>query len=230
MTLWLTRLTPATTSPLARRELGAAGQTSLHRRVMSLFPDGVPDQARTHFGVLFRIEDTTRGSHLLIQSNQPPDPDKLPHGYGTLTTRPLDHLLTALLPGRTVRYRCAASPVRKPGASTRSLYSLPAVVPLNGAAADEWWQRQADKAGLKALTLHSQPADAVHDRQQPSAAGPENKGSGTRNRVRHHRVRFDGTATVIDPDLLRDAIRDGIGRGKAYGCGMLSIAPAPAPQ
>ncbi|MPY38327.1 type I-E CRISPR-associated protein Cas6/Cse3/CasE, partial [Streptomyces adustus] len=72
MTLWLTRLTPGP-SRLAQQELGGTHVTSLHRRVMSLFPDGVQDAARTHYGVLFRIEDTSRGSHLLLQSNQPPD-------------------------------------------------------------------------------------------------------------------------------------------------------------
>lgn len=225
MTLWLTRLTPSPASPLARRELGAAGQISLHRRVMSLFPDDIPDQARTRFGVLFRVEDTPAGSHLLIQSNQQPTTDRLPNDYGTLISRPLDQLLDALTSGRTIRYRCTASPVRKPGATTRTLYQLPAVVDLHGEAADAWWHRQASQAGLKPLTLHSQPAETVRDHQRPHT--PTTKGPG--NRVRHHRVRFDGTATIIDPDLLRTAIHNGIGRGKAYGCGLLSIAPAPDP-
>ena len=225
MTLWLTRLAPDPTSRLAQQELSGTHGTSLHRRVMSLFPDGVEDTARTHFGVLFRIEDTPSGSHLLLQSNQPPDPTGLPDGYGTLTTRPLDDLLTALKPGRTVRFRCTASPVRKPGATTRALYNLPAVVDLRGDAADEWWQRQAHAAGLKPLTLTSQPLDAVRDRPgtRPNTAAKPG------NTIRHHRVRFDGTATIIDPDLLRTAIHNGIGRGKAYGCGLLSIAPTPDP-
>ncbi|MQY15164.1 CRISPR-associated endoribonuclease Cse3 [Streptomyces sp. RB5] len=221
MTLWLTRLTPSPTSRLARRELGAAAGNSLHRRVMSLFPDDDAEQARARLGVLFRIEETHRGPHVLIQSNQPPSPDRLPNGYGTLASRSLDDLLDALTPGRTVRYRCVASPVRKPGATTRALYDLPAVVALHGNAADEWWERQADKAGLKSLSVQSQPVDAVYDR--PDRTERDAKP------VRHHRVRFDGTATVIDPDQLRAAITDGIGRGKAYGCGLLSIAPAPDP-
>lgn len=82
MTLWLTRLTPSPTSRLAQRELGAGGATSLHRRVMSLFPDGIEDQVRVHFGILFRIEDTPRGSHLLLQSNQPPSPAASPTATG----------------------------------------------------------------------------------------------------------------------------------------------------
>ncbi|MBA5224112.1 type I-E CRISPR-associated protein Cas6/Cse3/CasE [Streptomyces griseoaurantiacus] len=224
MTLWLTRLTPSPTSRLAQRELGAGGATSLHRRVMSLFPDGIEDQVRVHFGILFRIEDTPRGSHLLLQSNQPPEPGRLPDGYGTLTTRSLDPLLNTLRPGLTLHYRCTASPVRKPGATTRALYDLPPVVALKGAAADEWWQRQADAAGLKPLTLYSQPLDAVQDRQHRSS--PNDKPSSKSHRIRHSRTQFDGTATVIDPDQLRTVLQSGIGRGKAYGCGLLTIAPA----
>ncbi|MEU6284804.1 type I-E CRISPR-associated protein Cas6/Cse3/CasE [Streptomyces sp. NPDC047028] len=229
MTLYLTRLAPHPTSRLAQQELGASSHhASLHRRVMSLFPDGIPEQARTHFGVLFRVEDTPRGCHLLVQSNEPPAPDRLPAGYGTLTTRPLDTLLDALKPGLTLHYRCTASPVRKPGATTRAHYNLPAAVPLNGPAADEWWQRQADKAGLKLLTLHSQPVDAARDRQTPDGTAPADRTKNS-NRIHHHRVRFDGTATIINPDVLRTAVHSGIGRGKAYGCGLLSIAPAPDP-
>jgi CRISPR system Cascade subunit CasE len=195
---------------------------------MSLFPDGVPEQARTHFGVLFRVEDTPRGSHLLIQSNQPPDPGRLPAHYGTLTTRPLEPLLNALQAGHTLHYRCTASPVRKPGHTTRALHNLPAAVPLNGTAAEEWWQRQVTAVGLQPLTLNSQPVDAARDRQQP--ANPKSRTAAkSTNRVHHHRVRFDGTATITDPDLLRTAIHNGIGRGKAYGCGLLSVAPAPDP-
>ncbi|WP_261717544.1 type I-E CRISPR-associated protein Cas6/Cse3/CasE [Streptomyces sp. FZ201] len=229
MTLYLSRLTPHPASRQAQQELGAGTHHgSLHRRVMSLFPDGVAEQARAHFGILFRVEDTPRGSHLLMQSNQPPDPRRLPAQYGTLTTRPLADLLDALEPGLTLHFRCTASPVRKPGHTTRAHYNLPAVVPLNGAAADDWWQRQADNAGLKVLTLHSRPVDAARDWQYPTGTAPADRARNS-NRIHHHRVRFDGTAAVIDPDLLRTAIRNGIGRGKAYGCGLLSIAPAPAP-
>lgn len=45
--------------------------------------------------------------------------------------------------------------------------------------------------------------------------------------MRHSLVRYDGTATVTDPDALRAAVLAGIGRGKPYGAGLLSLAPAP---
>jgi CRISPR system Cascade subunit CasE len=36
---------------------------------------------------------------------------------------------------------------------------------------------------------------------------------------------FDGIAVIKDAELVRAAVQTGIGRGKAYGCGLLSIAP-----
>lgn len=220
MTLWLTRIVPDTRSQDARRDL--AGAIGMHRRIMSLYPFDAGPDPRARFGVLFRTEDTPTGPHLLIQSTHEPDTTRLPDGYGTTLTRPLDALIDAIRPGLTIRYRCVASPVRKPGATTRALYNLPPVVPLTGAAADEWWLRQADQSGIKPLTHHSQPLDTMRGERHPDGAAPQ--------RIRHARTQFDGTAAIIDTDLLKATVLNGIGRGKAYGCGLLSIAPARQPQ
>ncbi len=213
--VWLTRIVPDPRSREARRDTGSA--VGLHRRLMALFPDDAGPTARARFRILFRTEDTPTGAHILLQSTHPPDLARLPEDYGTARTQPLNALLDALQPGRAVRYRCVASPVRKPGATTRAAYHLPAVVPLTGAAADEWWLRQTHACGLTAHTLHAQPLDAARGTRGTP---------GTEQHIRHTRTRFDGTATITDPHLLRTKITEGIGRGKAYGCGLLSIAPA----
>ncbi|MCN9242704.1 type I-E CRISPR-associated protein Cas6/Cse3/CasE [Streptomyces sp. RY43-2] len=216
-TLWLTRIVPSPASHDARRDLGDT--VALHRRLMALFPDNAGPDPRAALGVLHRIDDAPTGSYVLLQSRHQPDLSRLPKNYGRAATRELTPLLAALRSGAHINFRCTASPVRKPGATTRALYNLPAVVPLHGAHADEWWLRQADTAGLKVLTLNAQPLD--------SAAGVRgHRGSGDQQRVRHARTRFDGTAVIIDPDLLRTKITEGIGRGKAYGCGLLTIAPS----
>lgn len=38
-------------------------------------------------------------------------------------------------------------------------------------------------------------------------------------------VTFEGVLTVTDPELFRKALTEGIGRGKAYGMGLLTIVP-----
>ncbi|MGW2886430.1 type I-E CRISPR-associated protein Cas6/Cse3/CasE [Streptomyces griseoruber] len=224
MSLWLTRIIPDPRSSAARRDLaGNNSAMNLHRRLMSLYPSDTGPDPRARFGVLFRTEDTPTGPHILLQSTHEPDFTRLPDRYGTTHCRPLDPLLDALKPGLTIRFRCAASPVRKPGATTRALYNLPAAVPLTGAHADEWWTRQAQSAGLQPLTLHSHPLDTAQATRQSTQRGDS-------QRIRHHRVRFDGSAAITNPDLLRQKITEGIGRGKAFGCGLLSIAPARAAQ
>jgi CRISPR system Cascade subunit CasE len=223
MNVWLTRIVPDPRSGKARRDIGGVGAAvNLHRRLMSLFPNDLGSDARAQLGILFRTEDTPTGPHILLQSTHQPDTERLPDGYGTALTRPLDPLLDALRPGLTISYRCVASAVRKPGATTRAHYHLPAVVPLHGAAADEWWLRQADAIGLKTLTVQSQPLDAVQGQRGHTGAAAQ-------QRIRHTRTQFDGTAAILDPGLLRTKITEGIGRGKAYGCGLLSIAPARTP-
>lgn len=41
-------------------------------------------------------------------------------------------------------------------------------------------------------------------------------------------VRFDGHLVVTDPVAFAEAVTAGIGRAKAYGCGLLSLAAARA--
>ena len=43
--------------------------------------------------------------------------------------------------------------------------------------------------------------------------------------VRISKARFAGTLEVTDPERLRTTLTQGIGRGRAYGCGLLTLAP-----
>ncbi|MEE1821651.1 type I-E CRISPR-associated protein Cas6/Cse3/CasE [Streptomyces sp. BE20] len=213
MSLWLTRIIPDQRNRDARRD--SANAVDLHHRVMSLFPDNIAaTTARQELGILFRTDTTDTGPHLLLQSTLPPDLARLPPGYGHGATKSLTPLLDALRPGLAVRYRIAANPIRKPGRTTRELYNLRAVVPLRGAAADDWWTRQAENAGLRVTTLHSTPLDAAGGARRSD-----------QRPIKHDRVLFEGTAVITDADRLRSRLSDGIGKGKAYGCGLLSIAP-----
>ncbi|MGW8884283.1 type I-E CRISPR-associated protein Cas6/Cse3/CasE [Streptomyces sp. NPDC055749] len=220
MTLWLTRIVPSPSSREARRDLGGNDQgIRLHQRMLQMFPDGVEGPARAVFGVLFRAEETPQGPQILLQSHIEPDSSRLPDAYGSVETRSLDALLSNLHKGMVVNYRCVANPVRKPGATSREIYRLPPVVALSGNAAVEWWERQSNAGGLEPLHINAHPLATVRGHRDP-------KGPAAKQRIQHARTRFDGTARVLDAELLREKLATGIGRGKAYGCGLLSIAPA----
>ncbi|MGK5551223.1 type I-E CRISPR-associated protein Cas6/Cse3/CasE [Actinomadura kijaniata] len=209
MTLWLTRILPDLGNRVAHHDLSDA--IRLHKRIMSLLPDGLGDNARQQAGVLYRLEHTRIGTHLLVQTNLKPEIRKLPNGYGAADVRDLGPLLRALDKGSLVRYRLAANASKRLG---RTAEHPGKIVALSGQAAEQWWTGRAERYGLalRAMTSTSM-ADAV--------GRHENTGL-----VKHAIVRFDGTALVTDPDALRAAVRDGIGRGKSYGCGLLSLALA----
>ncbi|MFE1781296.1 type I-E CRISPR-associated protein Cas6/Cse3/CasE [Streptomyces sp. NPDC059506] len=218
MTLWLTLIQPDTRHRDARRDLTSA--VGMHHRLMMLFPDGLGPAARQELGVLFRVEEppagTPGGARVLLQSRTRPDLDRLPAAYGKAVTKDISPLPEQLAAGRGVRYRIDANAVRKPGHTTRQATGAKAVVPLTGADAEAWWARQAEeRTGLKLTSLHSTPLTAARGERGQD-----------KRQVKHARTRFDGTAVITDPDLLRTRLLEGIGRGKAYGCGLLSLAPA----
>jgi CRISPR system Cascade subunit CasE len=42
-------------------------------------------------------------------------------------------------------------------------------------------------------------------------------------------VTFDGRLEITDPEALRRTLTQGIGRARAYGCGLLTLAPIAQP-
>ncbi|MEU2772893.1 type I-E CRISPR-associated protein Cas6/Cse3/CasE [Streptomyces sp. NPDC007162] len=226
-TATLTRIRLNRRSHAARRDLADA--VSLHKTVMLLAPDNLGDHPRQKAGLLFRLEDATDTTPptLLIQSHQPPDLTRLPDRYGTAETRPLRPMLQALTPGRRVNYRITANasavrrvlddhqPVDHPHGRK--------VIPLNGDDALAWWQRRAHQAGLALNTADATPARFRRSwKHHPGSTG----GSAHTPGPVHALTRFDGLATITDPDQLSHALLTGIGRGKPYGAGLLTLAPA----
>jgi CRISPR system Cascade subunit CasE len=51
-------------------------------------------------------------------------------------------------------------------------------------------------------------------------------GSKPGHTIKFFAVRFDGLLQVVQSDLFGRALVDGIGPAKAFGCGLLSLAPA----
>ncbi|GAA2405606.1 type I-E CRISPR-associated protein Cas6/Cse3/CasE [Streptomyces glaucosporus] len=227
---WLTRLRLNTASRTVQRDLGNAA--ALHRRVMTLVPDGLGDSPRSRAGVLFRLDaDSVGAPVLLVQSRIAPDTSRLPQGYADARTKDMSALLAALRPGLAVRYRLLGNAVRRCGRnSTAGRWKQ--AIPLRGEEADRWWAERAAAAGLALRTVFSEPSEpltAWHPAGRGITPPAAAKSSGKRNEdqvlVPHEATRFEGTATVRDAEALRQALLNGIGRSKSYGCGLLSLAP-----
>ncbi|MFK0016225.1 type I-E CRISPR-associated protein Cas6/Cse3/CasE [Streptomyces sp. NPDC091027] len=199
-------------SPLVQRDLRDAGE--MHRTLMRLVPDGLGDSPRLRSGLLYRLDVTENATTLLVQASSPLMPDRLPVGYGDMDIKPLDPVFAALRPGLGVRYRIAVNPAKRARLPLDQKDKRGSIVPLSGPEADQWWTRRAAEAGLQLRTLLPTPLEPARRRAKNAPA------------MRHSLMRYDGTATVTDPAPLTAALLAGIGRGKAYGAGLLTLAPA----
>ena len=181
---------------------------SMHRRIMGLFSDTPSAQARKEFGVLWRVEPT-ESSTLLLQSSLEPDFAFLPDGYASFEYKNIDAHLSSLQRGQIVRYRVMLNPVRSSRAGGRNSQT-----PIPFAEHSEWWKSRAEKIGLVSLdapALISQPTKQLRrDGSCPS--------------LPIYSTRVDGIAEIADVDSLRRAIESGVGRAKAWGCGLLTVA------
>ncbi|WP_221359251.1 type I-E CRISPR-associated protein Cas6/Cse3/CasE [Streptomyces beigongshangae] len=187
--------------------------TQMHRTVMRMVPDNLGDAPRQQAGLLYRLEETDTFSTLLVQATHL-DPARLPTGYGQADIKSLTPMFTALRKGLGVRYRIVLNPTKRERLPLQEKGTRGRIVPLSGADADQWWLRRATEAGLNLSIL------------TPTSMEPARPRGKDAPRMRHSLLRYDGTATVTDPDALKDAVIHGIGRGKPYGAGLLSLAPA----
>ncbi|MDQ0962031.1 CRISPR system Cascade subunit CasE [Streptomyces sp. B4I13] len=187
--------------------------TQMHRTVMRMAPDNLGNSPRLQAGLLYRLEETDTTSTLLVQGTHL-DPALLPAAYGHAEIKDLAPMFSALRKGLPVRYRIVLNPAKRERLPQDQKNIRGKIIPLSGADADQWWLRRAADAGLNVHLLT--PTNMAPIRPQGPQAPP----------MRHSLIRYDGTATVTDPGALAQAVLNGIGRGKPYGAGLLSLAPA----
>ncbi len=232
----LSRLVVNPRSYEVRRDLADVQQ--LHRTVMSLFPQVDAEGARQALGVLFRVDSDARSNPvLLIQSQVQPDWNKLPADYLDTNADPnpqgkdLSAVWQTLAPAMALRFRLRANPTRKIQTKTG-----PDGLRNNGKRVElrteqdqiEWLRRKATTAGFVLTSVRAArdvPNLRVIDQGKYSGARKDPYYEGPRSRLTFAAAMFEGILTIADADKFRRALEQGIGSAKAYGFGLLSIAP-----
>jgi CRISPR system Cascade subunit CasE len=231
--MYLTRFRFNTARAGARKVLSSPQVT--HAAVMASFADELPS-APSGARVLWRVDHTARTEvYLYVVSPAEPDLTHLVEeaGWpktGTWQTREYTPLLDRLAQGQTWAFRLTANPVHfvrvKDGQPTKRTAH---VTPRHQMG---WLLERQERLGLEVLRREGQagprPEDAyelmVHGRQARRFSKIE-QASGEPNRVPLTSVTFDGRLRITDADALRHALVSGIGRAKAYGCGLMTLAP-----
>ena len=102
------------------------------------------------------------------------------------------------------------------------------LVPVSGAAADGAASGDVAAADSAAASADADAvaasASVVVVRRERPVFRRRNPDRDRRDRVTINRTVYEGVARVTDPDALRRALVAGIGRSKAYGCGLMTLA------
>lgn len=232
--LYLSRLRIDVRRPAARLAVADLGE--IHRLVMAAFPDGSGPEPRAAHGVLWRLEEGRLGAgpSLLVQSTTRPDwaglPDIFPDGAPP-EIREIGQFLALIQPTARLRFRLVANPTHKidtksgPDGARRNGRRVPL---RDDAEVLDWLIRKAGGAGFSVGFDPTEAASSVVVRRLGDGHGTRCRvgDNGPGGRLTMRAVSFEGVLTVVDPDRFGAAMVAGIGSGKAFGHGLLTVARA----
>ena len=247
--LYLSRLI---LNPRSRQVMAEIGNPyEMHRTLMRAFPNATDDtkrKARDEFGVLFRVEVDDQRSvvKLLVQSRTKPDWSFLDgfNGYLCSDTDMPEYECKDIMPacrslrnGQVLSFRLRANP-------TRRIWKPDD--PMKGKRVElrredqqmEWLirkgrEREKDKPGGFEILVNEIQGHNGEVRQVPRVnvrieekQKCRTKKDGRSHKTTHLAVCFDGLLRITDADAFRETLIRGIGPAKAFGFGLLSVAPA----
>lgn len=223
-TLWLSRLIPDLRSRHARWLM--ANPRCLYAAMLECFGNTITHHSGTNphadpRGLLFRIEDSTRQSPSFILAQSTHEPD-----WTVLLQRAERVLLPERPPecvefprnwsaGQQMRFRLRANPTKSlpgrglsPGVRARGR-----IVPLHGEEEQREWLRRKLHGAASIVDV------MVRDEGNRRLAPGKDKGAG----AHVVSVLYEGILSVENPARLSEIQESGIGRGRAFGYGMLSL-------
>ncbi len=242
MNLYLSRLC---LNPLFAPALKlAADPYELHRKLLDTLPCGPEpkptdgNQPKTA-NLLFRVDATDAGPVVLLQTSVEPDWDALELAPRALRCPPetKGYAPTCAL-GQRLAFRLLCQPaVRKSGQFGVKPNGKRILGPRRACRDDEqrldWLRRKANTCGFAIETVGLSLVEWRNTKPlQAKGGGPietheeaRRRAFGTGSPQRLGAVRFDGVLVVTDLDRFRKAVAAGIGSFKAFGFGLLSLAP-----
>ncbi|MET9479076.1 type I-E CRISPR-associated protein Cas6/Cse3/CasE [Streptomyces sp. NPDC006638] len=201
----------------------------MHRTVMSGFrgwvSDGDPD-ARAQMGVLstWSVDLKAGALVLVVQSRVPGDWAGVPRG--ALTDKP--HVITVdrtFRTGDSLTFRTVVNPTysRPSGPPTSDRRRGQRTAHTRPDHVGKWFARRFQQPGEPRKTPDGVTRIGITCEEESLAVRmlPTVTSPGPHKGLRIVRAEIRGTLTVTDPAALVDALAQGIGHGRAYGCGLL---------
>lgn len=202
--MYLVQLSLDLSMSVVRRDLG--NSYDMHRTLSRAFIDIENDRVNRF---LWRLEPSLSGRQpvVLVQSESPGSWDRVIDelaGGVSIQTKQFD-LDAMCTDHRTFRFRLLANPTVARLGKRWGLVTADAQL--------AWLARQAERAGFAVQAGLVTGSDVQHCKKKDSI------------RISLRRACFDGILQMTDKPALQRAVRIGIGPGKAFGCGLLSLVP-----
>lgn len=218
----------------------------LHRTILHGFPVGKVEVDRTTdeaAGVLYRVDPHQQSGLpiLLVQSQSAPDWSFLATEAFQQYLYPIDpyqdeenpavkERTPAIQRGQTLAFRLRANPTKRLSAGKGNKGKRVGL--YDEAEQHKWLADKGQKCGFQILRAELIQGDKVQwkelrEIEQRRREEHTNTAEPLPPKTGLLEVRFDGILQVTDPAAFLTAIQSGIGSGKAFGFGLLSVAPAP---
>lgn len=210
---------------IRRRETmrALASPQVMHGAVESCFEwDRSSNETRKR--VLWRTDYVGDRCYLLLLSEEQPElasivnqfgfPDQQPLGE----TKPYMPFLEKLRSGQRWQFRLRANPVRSSPVETNERTGRGRV--FAHVTQEQQMKWLLDRAEYLGFALEPQDFDVIHTewkRFQKTSRG--------QHQVVLRTATYEGVLTITDVDRFRQTLTNGIGRAKAYGCGLMTIIP-----
>lgn len=183
---------------------------SLHRVVYSLYADTRSEDeknASKASGILYADQggDFQHRKILLLADREPAA--QIDGQYGEVQSKTVS---PDFLQHKRYRFKVIVNPTRRDNASRK-------LIPVKGREAiAEWFLERSESSwGFEASSEHLQ-VDNVQVMQFKDKA---------QRKITLSQAQIQGILKVTDRDRFIQSFRQGIGRGRAFGCGLLQIAP-----
>lgn len=194
----------------ATRQMLSSLQT-MHAAVSASLPSDDADTGR----VLWRVDPTATSMWLYLTSPTKPDLTHLAEQIGwptRLTWQTADYtpLLDRLEIDQRWGFRLTANPTHTAGGRRFAHVTV--------AQQLQWLLDRAERSGFRIADTAGGDHDLVIADRGVRRFGRQG------STVTLSTATYDGALVITDPEALRHALTGGIGRAKAYGCGLLTLA------
>lgn len=211
-----------------------ASPRAMHGAVEACFPPGAARSADSR--TLWRVDQDRQGVRLYIVSAENPQPTHIVEQAGwdssPAETTDYSRFLDGLTVGQQYGFRVTVNPVKREFVAGKRGKLLPHVTEEQQL---RWFLQRAEGWGFAPLTVPEtgKVSTAVPDQALEELAlkvtnradrSFEKQEEQRRRTVTQRQVTIDGSLEIKDADGLRHFLVSGMGRGKAYGCGLMTLA------